>query len=76
MSIFPYELFEMFYSSLVDGGFGTWGDWDECPVSCGGGWQTRSRACNNPAPSNGGSDCSGVTSHTQPCNVMDCPGRD
>ena len=63
------------YFRLVDGGFGEWGDWEECPVSCGAGVKSRTRACNNPVPSNGGDDCSGERKQTQPCNVMACPGR-
>ncbi len=55
-------------ATSVNGG---WGAWSGCSASCGGGTQTR--ACNNPAPLNGGSVCSGATS--QSCNPQACaPG--
>ncbi|XP_035659771.1 hemicentin-1-like [Branchiostoma floridae] len=40
----------------VDGG---WSDWVDgaCSVTCGGGMYTRTRDCNNPAPANGGAEC-------------------
>jgi len=47
---------------------GGWSEWSACSVACGGGTQTR--ACNAPAPSNGGSDCVGAS--TQACNTDAC----
>ena len=58
----------------VDGGFSDFGDWSECSEECGGGTQTRSRTCTNPAPANGGSDCVGVSSETRICNEQACDG--
>jgi len=55
-------------SISVDGG---WSDWSACSESCGGGSQNRT--CTNPAPSNGGSICTG--DHTQSCNTQDCSGN-
>jgi len=49
----------------VDGG---WSAWSVCSVACGGGTQTRT--CTNPAPANGGLDCSGASS--QSCNTQAC----
>ncbi|MDI6721844.1 MAG: hypothetical protein QMD85_05600, partial [Candidatus Aenigmarchaeota archaeon] len=57
----------------VDGG---WSGWSACSVSCGGG--TRTRACTNPTPANGGAMCSEVSSeacNTQPCSVP-CTSND
>ncbi len=48
---------------------GGWSDWGPCSRNCGGGTQTRT--CTNPAPKNGGTDCSG--SPTQACNTQHCP---
>ena len=58
---------------VVDGGFGVWDDWTPCTVSCGGGDQTRSRACDSPAPAYGGNECEGDTVMCQRCNMEACP---
>lgn len=50
---------------------GQWGVWSEspCSVSCGTGNITRTRYCNNPAPSNGGNECSGMNTEVIQCNT-------
>ena len=63
---------------LVDGGWGAFGVWSECSVTCGGGTRFRTRLCNNPAPKYGGLRCTaGGSSDTdiQACNTERCPGR-
>jgi len=57
----------------VDGGFGEWGAWSDCTVSCGGGMQTRERLCDSPAPENGGAACQGLSDEYLPCNIEPCP---
>ena len=59
----------------IDGGLSSWSSWSKCSKSCGGGTQIRSRTCTNPAPANGGKDCSslGSTDGTQKCNSNACP---
>ncbi|CAH1793554.1 unnamed protein product, partial [Owenia fusiformis] len=48
--------------------------WGACSTTCGDGDQTRTRACDNPAPANGGSECSpSDLTATQSCNDGDCP---
>ena len=56
----------------IDGGWSAWSDWGSCSVSCGGGTQTRTRACNNPPPQYGGIACSGSTTESQACNTQSC----
>merc|ERR1712055_722609 len=53
----------------VDGG---WSDWSDCGEKCGGGWKKRS--CTNPAPSNGGADCSKGygPGDKEMCNTEEC----
>ncbi|XP_023931784.1 uncharacterized protein LOC106153735 isoform X3 [Lingula anatina] len=57
----------------ADGNWGSWTPWSSCPVTCGGGTQTRTRQCDNPAPSNGGNPCFGSGSESQQCNTQGCP---
>merc|ERR1739845_269657 len=60
----------------VNGGWGDWTEWDECPVSCGGGDHGRTRSCDNPAPQFGGDDCTidgSSASESQRCNENLCP---
>ena len=58
----------------VDGNWSDWNDWSECPVTCGGGVQNRSRTCTNPPPAFGGNSCPGESDETRPCNEKPCPG--
>ena len=39
--------------------------------------KTRNRPCTNPAPANGGEDCSvlGPDTSTMECNIQECPGK-
>ncbi|XP_046396298.1 semaphorin-5B [Ischnura elegans] len=62
----------------VDGQWSQWGSWSECSAPCGwggnggpsgGGFRTRRRQCNSPAPSNGGAECSGCPVEYETCNV-------
>uniref|UniRef100_A0A7N6AV69 Complement component C8 beta chain n=1 Tax=Anabas testudineus TaxID=64144 RepID=A0A7N6AV69_ANATE len=47
----------------IDGSWNCWGAWS----SCSGGTKTRSRQCNNPAPSKGGMDCRGLQQESTEC---------
>lgn len=57
----------------VDGGWTDFGDWTVCTATCGGGTQTRTRSCTNPAPVGTGADCEGDGHETQDCNTEACP---
>ena len=59
----------------VNGGYSDFGDWSECSAECGGGTQTRSRTCTNPAPQHGGLDCVGDSTETRECNTKGCKGK-
>ena len=69
--------FANFYIRLisVDGGYSDFEDWSECSAECGGGTQTRTRTCTNPAPAHGGADCVGDSTETRECNTQACPGN-
>ncbi|XP_032777784.2 semaphorin-5A isoform X1 [Daphnia magna] len=56
----------------IDGQWSDWGDWSECTASCGGGFRSRLRRCDNPPPQHGGTDCSGCGVEYQTCNVHSC----
>jgi len=47
---------------------GSWGEWSACSAECGGGQRTR--ACDNPAPDNGGNNCDGAAE--EECNTQEC----
>lgn len=57
----------------LDGQWSDWNAWGTCSVTCGNGNQTRTRLCNNPAPANGGANCSGSGLNSQSCNTQGCP---
>jgi len=47
---------------------GDWTEWTDCTATCDTGVQVRT--CTNPAPTNGGTECSGLSVRT--CNTEDC----
>ncbi|VDH95487.1 Hypothetical predicted protein [Mytilus galloprovincialis] len=57
----------------VDGSWGEWSKWSDCNATCNGGVQKRTRTCNNPYPSAGGSACSGMADQILICAESDCP---
>lgn len=56
-----------------DGGWGSWGPWEECSASCAGGYKARRRKCDDPPPQNGGMDCRGTHIEYEVCNLEPCP---
>ena len=57
----------------VDGGWTTWNPWSSCSVPCGGGGtQTTTRNCTDPAPAYGGAACSGADEETRSCHSGVC----
>ncbi|KAK3093202.1 hypothetical protein FSP39_012576 [Pinctada imbricata] len=56
----------------VDGQWSAWINIEECSETCGGGRQRQTRACTNPAPENGGKQCTGETSRVIDCNSQPC----
>ena len=59
----------------VDGGWGAWSAFGPCSktsITCGGGIQSRRRACINPAPMYGGRTCLGQFVDTRRCNSKIC----
>ena len=62
-------------SHLVDGNWSDWKDWSDCPVTCGGGMQERSRTCTNPPPQFGGKPCPGESEESRSCNEDPCPSN-
>ncbi|XP_048746179.2 uncharacterized protein LOC125658800 [Ostrea edulis] len=57
----------------VDGNWGSWGSYGACSVTCGSGKKSRSRSCNNPAPTGGGSNCPGSSTSSATCTLSACP---
>lgn len=63
----------------IDGAWTDW-SWTACSADCGGGTQTGTRYCTNPAPENGGLECLRENNtrgleetKTQTCNTEACP---
>ncbi len=61
--------------SVANGGWSAWSAWSACSVSCGGGTQTQTRTCTNPAPACGGVACSDSATQSQSCNTQCRPGN-
>ncbi|OWF51465.1 sushi, von Willebrand factor type A, EGF and pentraxin domain-containing protein 1-like [Mizuhopecten yessoensis] len=59
--------------AMVDGDWNEYSNWTECSVTCGNGTQIRFRACDNPAPDNGGAECFGDSNETKVCEQESCP---
>ncbi|CAC5416425.1 HMCN [Mytilus coruscus] len=57
----------------VNGGWSEWSKFSACPVTCGGGTNTRTRTCDNPTPAHRGNDCMGAMFENGDCNTQDCP---
>jgi len=73
--IFLLSDYTSFSYSAVHGMWSDYGDWGACSADCGGGTQTRSRTCTNPAPDHGGNECEGEADDTQACNEESCPSE-
>ena len=56
----------------ISGSWGSWTDWSSCSVTCGGGFQRRTRQCDDPTPCNGGAECPGSDKEVQSCNTKTC----
>ncbi|KAF7482827.1 hypothetical protein GHT09_005846 [Marmota monax] len=54
------------------GSWTLWSLWSDCPVSCGGGNQVRTRACMVPDPHHREPLCQGPDTQTQPCGQQPC----
>merc|ERR1739847_159536 len=69
------KISDCMFNNVVHGGWGHWTAWDECPVTCGGADQGRTRICDSPSPEVGGDECTSdgsVASETQRCNEQSC----
>ncbi|XP_052247579.1 coadhesin-like isoform X2 [Dreissena polymorpha] len=59
-------------SCIIDGQWSSWTDWSRCLVTCGLGTISRDRTCTSPAPSNGGRNCSEMSTETHDCSYGPC----
>uniref|UniRef100_A0A8C3A7W7 ADAM metallopeptidase with thrombospondin type 1 motif 8 n=1 Tax=Cyclopterus lumpus TaxID=8103 RepID=A0A8C3A7W7_CYCLU len=60
----------------VDGGWSSWGPWQRCSRTCGGGVEFSYRECTDPGPLNGGRYCEGQRVQYQSCNTQPCEDND
>ncbi|XP_031568761.1 MAM and LDL-receptor class A domain-containing protein 1-like [Actinia tenebrosa] len=56
----------------IDGHWGRWSEWSTCSATCDQGTHTRTRLCDDPAPKQGGKECTGKRVDRQPCVMKDC----
>ncbi|XP_062521112.1 A disintegrin and metalloproteinase with thrombospondin motifs adt-1-like [Corticium candelabrum] len=56
-----------------DGEWAAWSHWGDCESTCGRAMKRRNRTCTNPAPSDGGADCTGSDSDFDYCLITECP---
>ena len=69
-----FNILAYFYSHFsVNCQWASWGSWQSCSRSCGGGTQKRYRT-KSVVAQNGGNECSGSNTDTQSCNTNNCPG--
>lgn len=54
----------------IHGGWSSWSPWSSCTEDC---RQSRTRSCDDPAPSNGGHFCFGLDEDSQECSEDECP---
>ena len=60
---------------LVDGGWSDWQNVTNCSTTCGEGVITQQRTCNQPSPSCGGRECSGINITNISCGNKCCPSK-
>ena len=60
-----------YFKIKVPGNWGQWTAWSQCRSGCGG-YQKRARVCDDPPPSNGGSDCGGELFQTDERSCAKC----
>ncbi|KJH42087.1 thrombospondin type 1 domain protein [Dictyocaulus viviparus] len=56
----------------INGAWGLWSAWSQCPEGCGFALQSRYRACDSPPPSHGGQICRGLAHQTSVCDIEFC----
>ena len=71
---FPIIHHFLFISVNVDGGWGSWSEWNICSTQCGTGVRTRLRFCNSPPRQNDGAACVGPQTLHEICEATNCDG--
>lgn len=56
----------------IHGGWSKWDPWSACTKTCGKGFRTRKRSCNNPPPKHGGNYCDGENTEFEECKMKAC----
>ena len=56
-------------------GYGEWGSWESCSVSCSAGTQRRSRVCDSSPQRDCTSHGSPYVTESQSCDNGPCPGK-
>jgi hypothetical protein len=65
----------IWFVEAIHGNWTNWTSWSNCSVSCGSGFNERTRHCSNPRPKFGGDNCIGADKETIVCDTGTlCPG--
>jgi hypothetical protein len=56
----------------IDGNWSAWSAWSQCSATCGKGYKSRKRNCNNPSPKHNGRDCEGENIEYEECKSKPC----
>ncbi|XP_052100765.1 adhesion G protein-coupled receptor B1-like [Mytilus californianus] len=72
LAVTVFAFVELAKGQVVNGNWGSWSAYGSCSVTCGNGQYTRTRQCDNPAASGGGTDCAGDDAETNSCWTSTC----
>ncbi|CAC5377940.1 unnamed protein product [Mytilus coruscus] len=72
LAVTVFAFVELAKGQIINGNWGSWSAYGSCSLTCGNGQYTRTRQCDNPAASGGGTDCAGDDAETNNCWTSTC----
>lgn len=75
--IFKFVKFKLLFLQFsVDGGWSDWQSWSNWVTKCPKETRSRTRDCDNPAPQNGGHNCTGDQYEYESKHIDNCPSME